>query len=179
MSLPSEPAFVVKYRSTAVILLATLALSVFAVGCSDTPRATEAVSRTREAVEATPASLTLSLPDNMAPQRVPVAATHSLQVRDRAIIKAKLGGYAPVVNTGSTETLLGADAISGNVLSEGPVRLSPRTRVEGFVRTAGTLIPAADAVVTGGVQANTALGALRKLDLVDQRSIEQRRPDHA
>ena len=147
-----------------------LALGVFLsiagllVGCGEdvTTDRGGAVSRTREAVEAAPpTSLTLALPDNMAPQRVPIAATRSLQVRDRAKIKAKLGGYAPIVSTGATETFLGVEAITGNVWSQSSVRLSPRTRVEGFVRTAGSVFPASDAVVTGGLQANTALGTLR------------------
>jgi hypothetical protein len=99
----------------------------------------------------------------MAPQRTPVLAMNSLRLGDRAKIKAKRGdGSAPVVNTGSAYTQVGAEAASGDLWSKAATTIADRVRIEGSVRVSSTLSLGNDVVVTGDSNSNTPLGALRE-----------------
>jgi hypothetical protein len=130
--------------------------------CGDTAVPNESTSVIEQAVvTGPPTSLTIALPSTLVPQAVPILATRTLLIKDRAAIRRKGDGFAPVVSSGTVRTDLGVEAKTGNVLSEPAVRISDRARVEGSVKSAGAVTLGQGVVVTEGVQANTPLGPLR------------------
>jgi hypothetical protein len=139
-----------------------LLVTTLLVACGDTASLDESLGVVEQAaISVPPASLTIALPDNMVPQAVPILATRTLVLKDRVAVRTKGGGYGTVVSTGTNRTDLGVEAKTGAVFSKPAVAINHRVRVEGFVKSAGSVTLGQGAVVTGGVQASTPLGPLR------------------
>jgi len=69
-------------------------------------------------------------------------------------VKKQDGTFAPVVNAGTVQTNVGADAQVGDVWSRAPVVLRDRCRVTGSVRSMSTVTRQTATVVTGTVIEN-------------------------
>jgi DNA-binding protein YbaB len=92
-------------------------------------------------------------------------AQGNLAIGDRVKIKKQDGTFAPVVNAGSTQTNVGADAQVGDVWSRAAVELRDRSKANGNLRTRSTLKLDANASVTGLVTQNGALLQIPTLSL--------------
>ena len=92
-------------------------------------------------------------------------AQGSLVIADRVKIKKQDGTYAPVVNAGSAQTNVGADAAVGDLWSRGAVELRDRSVAHGNLRTRSTLKLDANASVTGLVTQNGTLLVIPTLSL--------------
>lgn len=119
-----------------------------------------------QALSATTATVTISLPGGLQPAAVALAASGQLKIADRAKIEAgdrDLAGtaFGTVVSTGASSTLLGVSAIVGDVWSKPSVNLAQGARVEGDARSAGAITLGAGALVTGVTQAQQSLGPLK------------------
>jgi DNA-binding protein YbaB len=83
-----------------------------------------------------------------------VFAHGNMQLADRVKVKKQDGTFAPVVNAGTVQTNVGADAQVGDVWSRAPVVLRDRCRVTGSVRAMSTVTRQSATVVTGTVIEN-------------------------
>jgi hypothetical protein len=77
-------------------------------------------------------------------------AERSLRIGDRVNVRDG-AGLAPVACAGTLGTQIGTDALIGNVFSEGNVTVGDRSRVEGKIRTEGSVTFGSGALATGGV----------------------------
>jgi DNA-binding protein YbaB len=78
----------------------------------------------------------------------------NMQLADRTKVKKQDGTFAPIVNAGTTQTNVGADAQVGDVFSRAPVVLRDRAQVTGSVRAMSTVTRQSNTVVTGTVVEN-------------------------
>lgn len=92
-------------------------------------------------------------------------AQGSLVIGDRVKIKKQDGTFAPVVNAGSSQTNVGADAQVGDLWSRAAVELRDRSKANGNLRTMSTLKLDANASVTGLTTQNGALLQIPTLSL--------------
>jgi DNA-binding protein YbaB len=83
-----------------------------------------------------------------------VYAHGNMQLADRVKVKKQDGTFAPVVNAGTVQTNVGADAQVGDVWSRAPVVLRDRCKVTGSVRSMSTVTRQSATVVTGSVIEN-------------------------
>ncbi len=88
-------------------------------------------------------SFSVSLPTGLTPPQVGVHAQSGLRINDRG----RPSGF--LVNLGGIETNIGADAVVPSIWSVVNVVLRDRARVEGNVRTSGTVALSSGATVTG------------------------------
>jgi hypothetical protein len=86
-----------------------------------------------------------------------IRATESLLLRDRAIVNSGAQSIGAVANSGSGLTELGTDTNIGDLLSRAPVFLRDRARVNGIVRSQGSVTLGNQVVVTGGITQNTSI----------------------
>ena len=70
---------------------------------------------------------------------------------DRARLQLASGAPAPVSNSGTDLVQIGADTQLGNITSISRVTLADRSRVDGFVLSAGSVVRQGQSVVTGSV----------------------------
>lgn len=108
-------------------------------------------------------TLSLSLPSGAALNDVAVGANGSLAVSDRTKLVTRSGLRAALSNVGSTSTNIGADTDVGSLYSQADVMLRERARVDGFVRTAGTVAEQNAVVITGGRQEHATLAPINNL----------------
>ena len=92
-------------------------------------------------------------------------AQGNLVIGDRVKVKKQDGTYAPVVNAGSTQTNVGADAAVGDLWSRAAVELRDRSVAHGNLRTRSTLKLDANASVTGLVTQNGTLLVIPTLSM--------------
>jgi hypothetical protein len=91
--------------------------------------------------------------------RPTLQANATLVLNDRSRVTLGASGFGSLANSGSVQTQLGVEAASGDVLSQAAVELRDRSRINGFVRTAGSLQLGTDALVTGPVFQGTPVTA--------------------
>ena len=83
--------------------------------------------------------LLVDLPGNIDREAVAIVASDSLRINDRVVVAGLNGERVAVVNTGTTETNIGVDAIVDEVLSASSVQLRNRALVKGSVVSGGTI----------------------------------------
>lgn len=95
-------------------------------------------------------------------------AEGNLDVRDRARVETPQGEGAPIANAGTGSSMLGVDAVSGDIESLSNLSLRERARVKGHARTAGTISEQNAVVVDEGrlPNANIALPPLAGFNVV-------------
>lgn len=145
-------------------LLGVLGLVVVALGlvqcASSRDPSGETTARVNGALTG-PKTFTIPLPPQVPLQAVAAGANDTLLLGDRTIIKKPSGEFATIANLGSAQTNLGTDTRTGNVWSVGKVVLRDRARVDGFVRSQGTVtVPPTASVVPGPISANTPFSPL-------------------
>ncbi|MBN2193622.1 MAG: hypothetical protein JW751_12465 [Polyangiaceae bacterium] len=163
-------------RESLVGRLWALRLAVLAVligacgdggGPGDLPR-TAAVSAALTVTS--PELLTINYPAAVDIRTVPVLAKGTLRLNDRVSV---VGSPTTVVNIGTGETNIGADARVGNVQSLGRVVLRDRARASGAVVSASTVQLQNGASAAGGVTQNASI-PLQAMELaLPQRSASQ------
>lgn len=92
---------------------------------------------------------TVSFPAGVSKDAVVLASTASLVIRDGVLLSEPAGGSAAVSNNGGTTLEVGNDARTGSISSVGSVILRDRVRVEGNIRTVGSVTRGSNVVVTG------------------------------
>jgi len=92
-------------------------------------------------------------------------AQGKLIVNDRTKVLRQNGTFAPVVNAGSTQTNIGQSTQVGDLWSRVSVDLRNFAKVNGNLRTMGTVNPQAGATVSGLTVQNAALLQIPKLSL--------------
>jgi hypothetical protein len=107
------------------------------------------VSTIRSALSSCDRQFTVSFPAGVTRDSVVLASTGSLTVRDGVLLNEPAGGSAAVSNNGATILEVGADARTGAISSVGSVVLRDRARVQGNIRTSGTVTRGSGVVVTG------------------------------
>jgi len=80
-------------------------------------------------------------------------ANRRFTLNDRARVQLPTGALAPISNNGSERVHIGVDARVGSIASIGGVSLADRSRVEGFVTSAGSIERQNQSIVTGAVTA--------------------------
>jgi hypothetical protein len=80
-------------------------------------------------------SLSISLPPTETPASIPLAASNSLVLADRAKVLNFNGQYGTISNTGSVQTEVGASARVGSVWSASSLFVRSLALVDGFVYT--------------------------------------------
>jgi hypothetical protein len=78
-----------------------------------------------------------------------IQAGNSFVLQDRARVLTTSGTGAAVLNAGNGQTRIGNDALSGGILSAGPVQVLHRAVVQGDIRSATSTFVEPDATVTG------------------------------
>jgi DNA-binding protein YbaB len=80
-------------------------------------------------------------------------AKGELKLNDRVKVRGVgCTNFGTIANAGNSETNLGVESETGNVLSRARVVIRDRGKAHGFVRTADVLIPHSQAVVDGAVE---------------------------
>lgn len=92
--------------------------------------------------------------------RATLQANSSLIVSDHSRVTLGSSGFGTLVNSGTSQTQLGVEAFSGDVLSSAPVELRDRGHVEGFVRSAGQVVARSGATISGPTFQGAPVGAL-------------------
>lgn len=80
-----------------------------------------------------------------------IQTSQSFSVDDRAAVRLPSGTPAGVLNSGTGTTLVAHDAVSGGILSVGPVQVLDRAHIGGDITTGATASVSATAVVAGVV----------------------------
>ncbi len=142
------------FLGRAAFLLA-LAASLLVACESGSPAPAKVTSVVRQDLSAETRRVTVSLPVGAAFTGVPVTAMNELRVSDRARVQFSNGTFAPVGNSGSTITELGADSRVGTTTSEAPVTMRDRAQVTGNLTSAGAITRGNNTIVTGTVSPNT------------------------
>jgi len=88
-----------------------------------------------------------------------------LVINDRAKVLRQNGTFAPVVNAGSTQTNIGQSTQVGDLWSRVSVDLRNFAKVNGNLRTMGTVNPQSGATVSGLTVQNAALLQIPRLSL--------------
>ena len=123
-----------------------LAAVVFTAGGCGSEQKGETLGQQAQAL--TTYKLSIPLPPGVPLASIALGANGALRINDRAVTPSPPVA-AGIVNLGATTSNIGADSRVGSVWSVPSVTLRNRARVEGDLRTGGTVIPNADSVVTG------------------------------
>ncbi|HKY39171.1 MAG TPA: hypothetical protein VJN18_24700 [Polyangiaceae bacterium] len=94
-----------------------------------------------------------------------IQASDSIDIGERATVRASSGGFASLANTGTGMVLLGVEANTGTILAQGDILLRNRSFVSGDVATAGHLIMKNGASVTGSVSEQATIDTPLGFDL--------------
>jgi hypothetical protein len=158
-----------------------LALMALAAGCAQGPepfaskgpdseesRSSEQAATEAEATgaasvaAAAPATLptvTVTLPPGGSVETTPIAANGTLILKDRSSVKSTAGAFLPLQNLGSTSTDIGVGTTTAALTSKASVLLRNNARVQGNLKTAGTLTKQSGATVTGTTTQRATLPA--------------------
>jgi hypothetical protein len=128
--------------------LAIVAGAAGVVGCAQSGEPDEQVGSRQQAVSI-PVTLSVKLPAGTGIGDFAVAASGSLRLGDRTKLVNSQQAPSSAANAGSQATELGVEAATGSVISVAPVTLRNRAKVTGDVKSAGTISPGVDVVVSG------------------------------
>lgn len=139
--------------SVAASLLALTAV----VGCGggEDSGVHELVGR-RNAALTTQLRISIPVPSGSDFRRTALGSSGTLQIGDRASIKAASGGFAAMSNTGIVLSDVGVESQVGDVTSVARVSLHDRARVTGSVVSGDTVAQGSGVTVTGSVTMNQA-----------------------
>jgi hypothetical protein len=104
-------------------------------------------------------TVTVTLPPGGTVQTTPIAANGTLVLKDRASVKSAAGAHLPLQNLGATSTDIGVGTTTAALTSKASVLLRNNARVQGNLRTGGTLTKQAGATVTGTTTQRATLPA--------------------
>lgn len=142
---PSRPA---QSWSRSVVLFSV----AITFGCSHAEPPGE-LQATQQALT-TPLEFRLGVPASGSLQNLLMVASSSLELGPRATLPARTDGTAATIaNMGAHTTRIGPQATTGNVWSVGDVRLQPRARVAGNVRTQAAVTRGPGSVIDGAIEA--------------------------
>lgn len=133
--------------------LAIAAGACCVVGCAQSGESGEQVGSSRQAISI-PVTLTVKLPAGTGIGDFAVAASGTLRLDDRTKLVNSQQAPTSAANAGSQLTVLGVEAATGSVISVAPVTLQNRAKVTGDVKSAGSISPGVDVVVSGSSSAN-------------------------
>lgn len=123
---------------------AVIMFSAFAaLNCSSDRRSDEAaVGAVRQALQATQATVTVSVSGETGLHDVALGASDSMRVGPGVHVTSVSGSVASISNTGSAQTELHATSVvDGDVVSVGQVALYDNAHVDGSLTTAATVVP--------------------------------------
>lgn len=137
----------------------SIALSLLAFACNDTPKETPTATVTQASTFGT---VTLRYPAGSLGDVPLVALDGSLAVADRADIEQPDGAPAGATQLGSAQVEVGAQAQIGTLRTQGNVFLRSNSVVNGDVTTAGTVTTQEGASVTGTTQTGVPVAPLNE-----------------
>ena len=106
--------------------------------------------------------VTIRYPQSMGLLDIALLTSDRLELSKRSSVVTPQGGFAPVVNVGTSRLEVGQEARVGDVVSVSRVTLERKSTVTGNVTSASSVNRESGSVVTGSVNANAAV-PLREL----------------
>ncbi len=97
-------------------------------------------------------TLSVKLPDNMAPQEPAIVAQGTLSIGQGCEVRRRNGGHAPVVNMGDQQTEIGPDTSVGDVWTECPAKLKDGAQIRGTLYAGDAIEQHPDCTILDGTE---------------------------